>query len=108
MKKQIDKKVSIDFSIKVKHNTFTGKLKNVQSEVETMGNNKQIHTTKPNKRLCDIRHFYGQTQKEAAKLFRVSPSYYIKIEGGFCKAGRGFIERFHELYPEEDVNIFFR
>lgn len=62
---------------------------------------------KPIKRLCEIREFNGWTQKQAAEHFQVSYSYYVKVEQGAVKAGRGFIERFAELLPYEDVSIFF-
>ena len=58
-------------------------------------------------RLYEIRRLNGLSQEAAAALFGVSASYYIKVETGYCKAGRGFIERFRELYPNEDINIFF-
>ena len=58
-------------------------------------------------RLIEIRRLNGLSQEAAAALFGVSKSYYIKVETGHCKAGRGFIERFRVLYPKEDINIFF-
>ncbi|MDO4421559.1 MAG: helix-turn-helix transcriptional regulator [Eubacteriales bacterium] len=58
-------------------------------------------------RLYEIRKLNNLSQAEAAALFGVSPSYYIKIETGACKAGRGFIVRFTKLFPLEDINIFF-
>lgn len=58
-------------------------------------------------RLYEIRKLNNLSQAEAAALFGVSPSYYIKVETGYCKAGRGFIERFRQLFPLEDISIFF-
>lgn len=59
------------------------------------------------KRLYEIRKANGLTQSQAAALFGVSKSYYVQIETGNCKAGRGFIEVFRRLFPTEDINIFF-
>jgi transcriptional regulator with XRE-family HTH domain len=61
----------------------------------------------PVQRLQEIRGLNDLTQKEAASLLGVSFSYYAKVESGYCKAGRGFIERFKKLYPFEDASIFF-
>ena len=58
-------------------------------------------------RLCEIRKLNNLSQEAAAELFGVSASYYIKVETGYCKAGRGFIERFRQLFPKEDISIFF-
>ena len=76
------------------HNTTTKGVKNTMKKAKIT-------------RLYEIRRLNGLSQEAAAELFGVSKSYYIKIETGYCKAGRGFIERFRELYPNEDINIFF-
>lgn len=61
----------------------------------------------PNNRLIELRRVNNMTQYQAAKLFNVSFSYYVKVETGTCKAGRGFIENFKRVYPRETTDIFF-
>ncbi len=58
-------------------------------------------------RLLELRRLNGQTQKQASDLFNVSKSYYVQVELGTCKAGRGFIEQFKRIYPNESTDIFF-
>lgn len=58
-------------------------------------------------RLYELRKKNGLTQTQAAALFGVTFSYYTKIESGYCRAGRGFIEKFKELYPYESIDFFF-
>lgn len=60
-----------------------------------------------NNRLIELRRINKQTQADAANLFNVSFSYYVKIEEGTVKAGRGFIEKFKKVYPCESTDIFF-
>ena len=58
-------------------------------------------------RLKEIRQKQGLTQKQTAELLKVSESYYQKIEGGFSSVGYGFIKRFREVYPNEDITALF-
>ncbi len=60
-----------------------------------------------NNRLVELRKMNKQTQTEAANLLNVSFSYYVKVENGTVKAGRGFIEAFKKVYPLETTDIFF-
>ncbi|HBG7381053.1 TPA: helix-turn-helix transcriptional regulator, partial [Clostridioides difficile] len=50
----------------------------------------------------------GLTQKQLAERIGISKSYYSKIEGNFKKPGRGFLEKFKNTFPNEDMNIFFK
>lgn len=59
------------------------------------------------KNLLVFREGKGITQKEMAELLGVSLSYYQKIEGGFKTPSYNFIWRFKELYPKENLDIFF-
>lgn len=43
-----------------------------------------------------------------AEKMNISKSYYEKVEKGFKKPGRGFLEKFKETFPEGDMNIFFK
>ena len=47
------------------------------------------------------------TQHQLAIKLNVSPSYYIKVEQGIAKAGRGFIEKFVKAFPDESTDMFF-
>ena len=60
-----------------------------------------------NIKLIELRAINNQTQEQAAKLFDVSTSYYAQVECGAVKAGRGFIEKFKSVYPNETTDIFF-
>lgn len=57
--------------------------------------------------LIEFRNEQNLTQKEIAKKIKVSKSYYEKVEKGFKKPGRGFLEKFKEAFPDIDMNIFF-
>ena len=59
------------------------------------------------KQLKDFRVSKKLTQHQLAKRLNVSPSYYIKVEQGIVKAGRGFIEKFVEAFPDESADLFF-
>ena len=59
------------------------------------------------KNLAMFRAEKGIVQREMAELLGVSLSYYQKIEGGFKTPSYNFICRFKELYPEENLDIFF-
>ncbi len=58
--------------------------------------------------LIEFRNEQNLTQKEMAKKIKVSKSYYEKVEKGFKKPGRGFLEKFKETFPSIDMNIFFK
>lgn len=57
--------------------------------------------------LLKIRKQLGLTQAEMATRLNISTSYYQKIERKFVKPGRGFIEKFMDQFPEEDINLLF-
>ncbi|MEG2353724.1 MAG: helix-turn-helix transcriptional regulator [Clostridium sp.] len=57
--------------------------------------------------LIKFRNSLNLTQEEMAIKIGVSKSYYSKIERGFKKPGRGFIEKYKETFPNKDINIFF-
>lgn len=59
------------------------------------------------KSLRDFRVKKNLTQRQLAIRLNVSPSYYIKIEQGLVKPGRGFIEKFIQAYPDESSDMFF-
>ena len=58
-------------------------------------------------RLITLRLENNETQEQAAKKLGVSYPYYTQIDSGQVKAGRGFIEKFKKVYPNESVDIFF-
>ncbi|EGT4969104.1 TPA: helix-turn-helix transcriptional regulator [Clostridioides difficile] len=60
------------------------------------------------KELSKFRKKLGLTQKQLAERIGISKSYYSKIEGNFKKPGRGFLEKFKNTFPNEDMNIFFK
>lgn len=47
----------------------------------------------------------GLTQERMAELLGVSKSYYIKVESGHCKAGRGFIQKLYKVFPEVNWDL---
>lgn len=59
------------------------------------------------KQLKDFRVSKRLTQIQLANMLNVSPSYYIKVEQGVVKAGRGFIEKFVKAFPNESSDLFF-
>lgn len=59
------------------------------------------------KQLKDFRVSKKLTQQQLAIKLNVSPSYYIKVEQGIVKAGRGFIEKFVKAFPDESIDMFF-
>ena len=59
------------------------------------------------KALKDFREKKQLSQQQIAMRLDVSPSYYIKVEQGVVKAGRGFIEKFIKAFPEESSDMFF-
>lgn len=59
------------------------------------------------KSLKDFRVRKNLTQAQLANKLNVSLSYYIKVEQGLAKAGRGFIEKFIKAFPEESSDMFF-
>lgn len=59
------------------------------------------------KQLKEFRVQKNLTQHQLAIKLNVSPSYYIKVEQGTAKAGRGFIEKFVKAFPGESTDMFF-
>ena len=57
--------------------------------------------------LRDFREERNLTQHQLAIKLNVSLSYYIKVEQGIAKAGRGFIEKFVKAFPEASADMFF-
>ncbi len=57
--------------------------------------------------LREFRVRKNLTQHQLAIKLKVSPSYYIKVEQGIAKAGRGFIEKFIKVFPDESIDMFF-
>lgn len=57
--------------------------------------------------LRDFRTRKNLTQRQLAIKLNISPSYYIKVEQGMVKAGRGFIEKFIQTFPGESADMFF-
>ena len=59
------------------------------------------------KSLKEFRAKKNLSQLQLANKLNVSLSYYTKIEQGLVKAGRGFIEKFIQAFPEESSDMFF-
>ena len=59
------------------------------------------------RQLKDFRVRNNLTQIELAEKLKVSLSYYTKVEQGLVKAGRGFIEKFVQTFPNESSDMFF-
>ncbi len=57
--------------------------------------------------LFEFRSNLNLTQRQMAEKMNISKSYYEKVEKGFKKPGRGFLEKFKSTFPEIDINIFF-
>ena len=53
--------------------------------------------------LRQVRQKNKLTQLEMSLLLGVSFSYYVKVESGKVRAGRGFIEKFAVRFPYEDI-----
>ena len=45
------------------------------------------------------------TQGEMAERLGLSESYYIKVESGHCKAGRGFISKLYKAFPNVNWDV---
>lgn len=63
-----------------------------------------------NKKLITFRKDKKLLQKEMYVLIGVSKSYYEKVEYGILNAGKGFIKKMINAFPEdkeEILNIFF-
>lgn len=58
-------------------------------------------------KLKKIREELGLSMDEMALRLNVSTSLYEKIEYGYIKPGRGFIEKLKKVFPYVDANIFF-
>ena len=59
------------------------------------------------RQLKEFRARENLTQYQLAKKLDISPSYYIKVEQGIAKPGRGFIEKFIRAFPGESTDMFF-
>ena len=59
------------------------------------------------KSLKDFRARENLTQHQIADKLNISLSYYIKVEQGLVKPGRGFIEKFIRAFPGESSDMFF-
>lgn len=61
--------------------------------------------------MCKLREFRTQkgiSQEKMAIKLGVSLSMYAKVEQGAAKAGRAFMERIKNCYPEASIDhIFF-
>ena len=56
--------------------------------------------------MCKLREF--RTQKGISQEMEVSLSMFAKVEQGAAKAGRAFMEKVKEHYPEASIDhIFF-
>lgn len=59
------------------------------------------------KHLKEIRKEKQLTQQEMADYIGVSLSMYEKVERGYIKASRNFIESFKNQYPHIDIDYIF-
>ena len=60
------------------------------------------------KQLKEFRRNKGFTIKDMCRKIGVSKSYYEKVEYGIREAGKGFIKKFQQAFPEDNVlNMFF-
>lgn len=59
------------------------------------------------KALKEFRQSLGLTTTEIAEKIQVSKSLYEKVELGFRKPSRNFIQKVKKTYPQFDTNIFF-
>ena len=57
--------------------------------------------------LKDFRELMKKTPEEMAKELKISLSYYEKVEYGYIKPSRNFIDKFAKKFPMIDTNIFF-
>lgn len=61
--------------------------------------------------MCKLREFRTQkgiSQEKMAREMEVSLSMFAKVEQGATKAGRAFMEKVKEHYPEASIDhIFF-
>ncbi|KUF32864.1 helix-turn-helix domain-containing protein [Lysinibacillus sp. F5] len=57
--------------------------------------------------LKEFRKETKLTQQEMAKNIGVSLSMYEKVERGYIKASRGFIESMKRKYPHIDIDYIF-
>lgn len=58
--------------------------------------------------LRELRMQHGLSQEKMAFELGVSVSMYAKVENGAAKAGRAFMEKVKNRYPEANIdNIFF-
>jgi transcriptional regulator with XRE-family HTH domain len=76
------------------------KMKNKIHNYQKLINRKEFFVKSIRKKL----HL---TQREMAVKLHISVSYYQKVEAGFVKPGRGFIEKFMVAFPKEDINLLF-
>lgn len=59
------------------------------------------------KPLHKFRKEKNLTQQEIASILGVSLSMYEKVERGYIKASRNFIETFKRKYPQIDIDYIF-
>lgn len=59
------------------------------------------------KKLKEFRNGRHLTQREMAISIGVSLSMYEKVERGYVKASRNFIENFKHKYPHIDIDYIF-
>lgn len=57
--------------------------------------------------LRKFRQSLGLTTAEISQKMQISKSLYEKVELGFRKPSRNFIEKVKKMYPQFDTNIFF-
>lgn len=57
--------------------------------------------------LRKFRQSLGLTTTEISQKMQISKSLYEKVELGFRKPSRNFIEKVKKIYPQFDTNIFF-
>ena len=57
------------------------------------------------KQLKEFRDKKNLTQQQIAIKLNVSPSYYIKVEQGNAKAGKGLIDKFIKAFPDDRFEI---
>ena len=71
----------------------------------------KIANEKGGKKMCKLREFRtqkGLSQEKMAAKLGISTSMYAKVEQGTAKAGRAFMEKVKNHYPEASIDdIFF-
>ena len=57
--------------------------------------------------LKEFRKSRKLTQERMAKKIDVSLSFYTKVESGYRRPSRTFLNNFKSAFPDFDMNIFF-